>query len=146
MKLVERIRRNRSEEIHAVEHSHVLHPLDIGVRLAELKLLERGWLDGKGLPPSHEGLDWLAGVFDCEFPADLPLPYLYPTAEGGVRAEWSHLPYELSLDIDLTKRVGSWHSLNLEDDAENTKTLNLAQAKEWEWLAEEVRRLGGVNA
>jgi hypothetical protein len=139
-------RANRLQGIESVEHISILDPLDIGVRIEELKLLERGWLNGKGLPPPPAGLDWLAGVFDREFPADLPLPYLYPTAEGGVRAEWCNKPYELSLEIDLKAKVGTWHALNLDDDTENARPLKLDDTTGWDWLAEEVRRLVGVNA
>lgn len=102
-------------------------------------MLKVGWLDGEGIPPAHDGLDWLSGVFDRHFPDDLPLPYLYPTAEGGVRAEWSIKPFELSLEIDLPSHAGNWHSLNLNDDAEQATTLQLDSASDWELLAEEVR-------
>ena len=37
-------------------------------------------------------------------------------------------------------------ALNLDDDAEQFRTLNLDDAKDWEWLAAEVRRLAGGNA
>lgn len=138
-------RANRLQGIASVEHISVLDPLDVGARIDELKLLKHGWLDGNGFSPAHESLDWLAGVFDRYLPDDLPLPYLYPTPEGGVRAEWSIKPYELSLNIDLTARTGGWHSLNLDDDDEQSRTLNLNDATAWEWLAGEVRRLAEVN-
>jgi hypothetical protein len=115
-------------------------------RIDELKLLKFGWLDGTGIPPTPDGLDWLSEAFDRHFPDDLPLPYLYPRVEGGVRAEWSFKPHELSLDIDLQKRIGHWHALNLEDDAEQTKRIDLAIVSDCEWLNGEVRRLAEANA
>ena len=120
--------------IESVGHISILDPLDISVRIEELKLLKQGWLDGKGLPPIHDGLDWFAQAFNRDFPLDLPLPYLYPTAEGGLRAEWSNKPHDISLEIDLEARVGSWPALKLDD------------VKDWEWFADEVRRFVGVNA
>ena len=51
-----------------------LDPLDVRVRIDELKLLRNGWLDGKGHALSHTGLDTLAAAFDRHFPVDLPLP------------------------------------------------------------------------
>lgn len=123
----------------------ILDPFHIRVRSDELKSLENGWLDGKGLAPSHQGLDWLAGEFDRLFPDDLPLPYLYPTPEGGVRAEWSIRHHELSLEINLSARVGAWHSLNVDDDDEASRELDLKDSKAWEWFAKEIRLLLEAN-
>ena len=75
----------------------------------------------------------------------LPLPYLYPTAEGGVRAEWSLKPFELSCDIDIDTQVGIWHALNLDNDSDQSRTLDLANTSDWEWLVAEVRQRAGVN-
>jgi hypothetical protein len=124
----------------ATNGHYVIDPLDVRTRLTEFKLLRAGWLDGVGVAPSPEGLDWLAAAFEQHWLSDLPRPHLYPTAEGGVRAEWSLLPHELSLDIGLSARTGVWHALNLDDDSDESRTLNLNQASVWDWLAGEVRR------
>jgi hypothetical protein len=123
-----------------------LAPLDAGARLEEFKLLEVGWLDGKGVPPPHGGLDWLAIAFDHHYADDLTPPYLYPTAEGQIRAEWSMPPRELSLEIDLLTRQAAWHAVNLANDAEELRTLNLEEAPAWTWLTEELRRLSEAHA
>jgi hypothetical protein len=128
-----------------VKHISILDPLNVVARIDELKLLKNGWLNGKGIAPAHESLNWLVGALGRHFPDDLPLPHLYPTAEGGVRAEWTAKPYELSLDVDLTARTGEWHLLNLDDDAEQTRKLNLDGDKDWEWLIAEVREIAGAN-
>jgi hypothetical protein len=137
--------RNHLQGNSSAEHISALDPLDVRVRIEELKMLKHGWLDGKGLAPSHDGLDWLAGAFESNFPDDLPPPYLYPTAESGVRAEWSIKPHELSLEIDLTARTATWHSLNMDEDTDQSRMVNLNNALDWEWLVSEVRRLGGVE-
>ena len=123
----------------------ILDPLDIRVRIDELKQLRLGWLDGKGISPAHDGLDWLAQSFDL-FYADVPLPYLYPTPEGRVLAEWSHKPWSSSLEIDLTRKSGDWHTLNLDTDVEESRELDLTNPKDWEWLVQEISRIGAENA
>jgi antitoxin (DNA-binding transcriptional repressor) of toxin-antitoxin stability system len=120
-------------------------PLDVGARIEALKLLKNGWLDGKGLAPPPDGLDWFAGVFGRYFPDDLPLPYIYPTAEGRVRTEWSVGQHELSLNVDLNTRIGAWHSLNLGNDTDLSRELHLNEAGAWEWLIDELRRLVGAS-
>ncbi len=125
----------------------VLDPLDVAARVEEFESLKDGWLRTAKASPRHtRELHWFVAAFDRFFPDDLPLPYLYPTAEGGVRMEWSARPHELSVEIDLQKRAGEWHALNLANDAEDSRTLSLDASGDWEWLAEEVRRLAGGNA
>jgi len=99
-----------------------------------LRPLKNGWLEGRGVAPSHEGLDWLLLAFTEHYPEDLPLPFFYPTEDGGVRAEWSLEPHEVSLDINLTTHAAEWHVLNTETYAVDSKTLNLNEANDWKWL------------
>ena len=101
-------------------------PLDVGVRIDELKQLNNGWLDGQGVALSPSGLDWLAGTLNARFPDDLTLPYLFPTPEGRVLAEWALPPWALSLEIDLEAKTGDWHALNLETGQEEAKRFPLA--------------------
>lgn len=115
--------------------------LDVPARLAELAKLEDGWLDGEGRAPDRKALAWLAERFERCWPRALPLPYLYPTVEGGVQAEWSIPPYAVSLEVDLGKREAEWHALDLKTRAEETRVCDLADAGSWAWLAERVRWL-----
>jgi hypothetical protein len=120
--------------------------MDILSRFDELKALKDGWLDGLGRAPSAEGLDWLAHRFDEFYSGSLPIPFVYPVAEGGVQLEWSIEPVEASLEIDLEARLGRWHSLDLETDREDSDTLDLDAREGWDRLAVRLKRLSGVNA
>ena len=134
-------RANRLQGIESVEHVSILDPLDIGARIEEFKLLKAGWLDGQGIPPSHDGLNWLATIFDSFFPDNRSLPYLFPTLEGHVLAEWSFQPWSPSLEIDLSTKRGIWHILNLDTDEEDTKELDLTNPEGWKWLAQKISDL-----
>ena len=133
-------RNERLQGIESIEQISILDALDVPARLEELSSLQDGWLDGKGISPSPEGLEWLANAFDTRYPEELPLPSLYPTAEGGIRAEWSVKRYEVSLEIDLSKKTGEWHQLNLDTDEEDTHSLNLETDEGWKWLAGRVSK------
>jgi len=122
---------------------HVLR-LDIRARIEELKRLRDGWLDGKGLAVPPAALDWITTTFEERYPYDLRLPYLFPTPAGRVLAEWSLTPWSLSLEIDPVAINGSWHALNVDTDEEVEKELDLSGARDWAWLAEQVRSMGGV--
>jgi len=121
-------------------------PLNTTVRLEELARLEDGWLDGKGRAPAKNGLDWLANSFDTRFDASLPLPWLYPTAEGGVQAEWSLNDWEVSLEIDLETQQGIYQALNLKDNSCNESTLFLGKADGWNRLNEALKQIEARKA
>ncbi len=70
-------------------------------RLKELILLSEGWLDGDGLsvqPAAAKVADMLRVVLEN---TDTEAPYLYPTPEGGLQAEWfvSEKKLEVTLSI-----------------------------------------------
>ncbi len=136
-------RRQKLKELAGVGHVSILDPLDVPARLAELNELENGWLHGHGLAPPREGLLWLANKFDQCFPAELPLPYAYPTPEGGMRLEWTLGSQDVSLEIDLATRQGDWHVLNQATDATQERSLDLNQEAGWDWLAKQLRGLVG---
>jgi len=120
-----------------------IQPRMTGSRLNELRSLKDGWLEGHGKAPSHDGLDWLADSFNRHYPDDLSLPFFYPTEGGGVQAEWSLSPYEITLEIDLADRFGQWHCLNMANDAEESEPLDLAFSGSWEWLIGRLRQMTG---
>ncbi|MDF2276557.1 hypothetical protein P0R36_15230, partial [Aeromonas caviae] len=67
-----------------------------------------------------------------------------PTAEGGVQAEWSLNGWEISLEVDLGRHQGQWHALDMTNELEQEKTLNLNDPVDWQWLATEITgRTGG---
>jgi hypothetical protein len=136
-------RGGRLQSFESVEHVTLLDPLDVPARLDQLRVLKDGWLDGKGSAPGAAGLDWLSQTFSESFPDDLRLPFLYPVAEGGIQAEWSLPPYEITLEIDLISHQGDWHELDLETEAEKVKELQLGEPDGWQWLAERLRQLPG---
>lgn len=137
-----RFKRNGSLfEFDSVEHVSILDALDIPARLDELKYLKNGWLDGQGLAPAREGLDRLSRAFDRHYPDDLPPPYLYPTDEGGIQAEWTLESKEITLEIELRDQVGQWHLLDMSTDAEYSRELKLQSAEDWQWLVEQIRSM-----
>ena len=127
------------------------HPLDVPSRLDEFRSLRDGWADGMqyagdwgngyGKAPSHAGLDWLAAAFTRHYPADAPLPYTYPTPEGGVQMEWSYGVNDITLEIDLETRRGEWFWFERNSDAEQEKDLDLDDAAAWAWVGGEVSRM-----
>ncbi len=139
-------RSDRLQSIDSVEHISILDPNDMPARLDDLRSLKNGWLDGKGLAPSKTGLDWFSKTFEANYANELPLPFTYPTAEGGVQLEWTLSGHELSLEIALSSHQAQWHCLNLGTEADSFLEFNLDDPRDWTRLMEEIRQLAGSES
>jgi hypothetical protein len=139
--IVKKDREDHLKSIESIDHVTPLEPLDIFLRLDELAKLDDGWLDGKGRAAEKEKLEWLGNAFDSFFDTDLPLPYLYPTAEGGIQAEWSLSGWEVSLEIDLDKQTGEYQALNVMEDKATELTFSLDNHEGWSKLNDVLKQL-----
>ena len=131
--------------LQSISHVSLLDPLDVPARLDEFRNMKDGWLEGQGVAPAHIGLDWLSAKFERNFPDDLPLPYVFPTPEGGIEAEWLLGSHSVIFGIDLDTHRGDWLEVdNRRSDDERSKELALNEDSDWEWIASEIRRLANA--
>ena len=126
-----------------VEPIEALAPLDISAQLDNLRAMKDGWLDGDGIAPPKDGLDWLQIQFQKYYPDSAPRPYIYPTFEGGVEIEWSLRPYEIGMTIDLSNHSGDWSRISMENDDYDERSLNMDDHGGWSWVVNELQRLSG---
>lgn len=139
--VVQRDRSDRLKGFESIEYVTPLDALDVTLRLEQIAALKDGWLDGKGIAPPTDELEWLANAFDANFDADLPLPYLYPTAEGGIQAEWNLNDWSITAEIDLTGHRAGYQALNLKDYTTTELQLNLADREGWGQLNQALKQL-----
>jgi hypothetical protein len=139
--VVQRDRADRLKGFESIEHVTPLDRLDVTLRLEQMTAIGNGWLDGKGVAPDRGKLIWLAEQFDALFDGNLTLPYLYPTAEGGVQAEWTLNGREVSLEIDLENKQAEYQALNLKDDTCSEFRFSLADQDGWNKLNEALKQL-----
>ena len=139
-------RQDHLKEFETVEHVSPLDPLDVTLRLEELAFLKDGWLDGKGQAPTPEKMQQLATLFEANFDADLPLPHLYPTPEGGIQAEWSLGDWEATLEINLGTQSGEYQALNLANRQTHEHNFALSAPDGWKNLNEALKNIGGAQA
>ena len=130
--------RNRLMSLQSVNDVNLLDPLDVADRLDDFRALQDGWLEEGASAPNHDGLDWLATVFDRYFPPVGIPPHTFPTYDGGIRMEWSHENHRFILEIDLETRSGEWLWFDRTSDQEHEEQLNLDQRTSWEWVASEI--------
>ncbi|AHG41104.1 hypothetical protein N018_13140 [Pseudomonas syringae CC1557] len=105
-------RNERLDSFDMIEDAAIIESIDPLARLDELRLLRPGWLDGIGRVPARADFDWLEIFFEESYPSALPVPYLYPTEEGGIQLEWRTGNQDLSLEILFPDRSAELHGLN----------------------------------
>lgn len=119
---------DRFEKLHSldlIEDAVIIESNDPLARLDELRLLRVGWLDGRGVVPSPQEFDWVESFFRDQYPATLPTPFIYPTAEGGFQFEWRTGNQDVSLEITPRDKTAELHGLNIKDGADTFMELNL---------------------
>ena len=136
---------DRLKEIESIDDIVILDPLDVPSRLEELKGLQEGWFNGEGKPLDDAALDWLSDRFEQLYPDDLRLPYVFPTVEGNVLAEWSFSLHKITLDINLETHESEWYVLNMHDSSEEERLFNLDDDGSWMLMAEKIHSLIGSN-
>lgn len=134
-------RSDKLQSIESVEHISILDSLDIPSRLDELRSLENDWLNEKSLVPTKEQFQWFLESFESNFSDELPLPYLYPTAEGNLHLEWELDHHDISLEIDMKTHIAEWHDYSFVSDDYEMKDLNLDKPEDWEFIHENLNKL-----
>lgn len=123
--------RGNLKKIDSIDEVIALDDLDVPSQLEEIKSLKSGWMNGEGEAFGAGDLDWLADCFEHRYPDGFPLPYVFPSVDGEVIAEWSFPPTEISLNVDLENQKGEFHALNVQNNDEDRKTYDLHDEKMW---------------
>ncbi|WP_263358577.1 hypothetical protein [Acidicapsa ligni] len=139
--VVQRDHLDKVKGFESIEHVTALDPLDTTLRLEQIAQLKDGWLDGKGVAPTKGKLNWLGAAFDAGFSPDLPLPYLYPTVEGGIQAEWSLHDWSVTLEINLETQIGEYQTLNLKDQTSTDLQFHFGEPGGWEQLNQALKQI-----
>jgi hypothetical protein len=120
-----------------------LHWISLMERLGDLgRLTPARHGNGGGSAFPRDGVDWLAECFVFYWPAKASLPWIFPTPEGKVSLEWVDPIWSLTMEIDLSSRIGSWHSLNTRTDEELSRDVDLSNQDGWQWVLEQLLKHG----
>ena len=116
----------KKQSIVSVDSISPLESLDIGKRIDDLLQLKKGWLDGRGVSLSPEGCQQITDGFDFLFNKNLPLPFLFPTPEGGLSLEWDVEDRSMVMEVDLFTLDATYQLLFYgDDDLDREGTISL---------------------
>lgn len=132
---------DKLEGFESIEQISIIDPLDVIYRLEEISLLKDGWLNDEGLAPKKDQLDWFSNMFEGNFDKNLPLPFIFPTPDGGIQVEWSLNDYEISLTINFESKIGSYHELQFSNDSETEEQFTLDDPESWATLNSKLNNL-----
>jgi len=116
------------------QHLELLDLNDVAVRCEELAQLKDGWLEGEGKAPTKEGLAAFIHTWDAASTELLPLPFIYPTPEGGIQMEWRQGDWEISAEVELEQLRAELLAVNVTTRASRDGEADLSQTEGWELL------------
>jgi hypothetical protein len=140
-----------NQQLLRIEDSETVEPLDALdplVQLEQLRQLPAGWLDGEGLPPGSELLSLVGQWLEEHQHDDGEPPRLYPTAEGGVEAEWRIRRVDLSIEFDASSDMAEWHALDLDSGEVDEQQVSLRDSSGLKALGVKLQRVladGGMK-
>lgn len=130
----------RFDSIDGVE---ILDTLDVGARLDEFRNLRNGWLDGSGTMYKNRDLDRLSNLFKLYYSNQLPNPYLFPTEDGDVLAEWQTDRHNVTLEIALSTFESALDVYERGGDDEQEDAFDLSGSAGWVLLNKRLQQFIG---
>jgi len=127
------VRITEVDELTPEQSAEQANALDIESRLETLAQLGEGWLDDdKGRPIAHDLIERVAAILqDMVDRFGTLRPYLYPTPDGGLQAEWSLPGAEVSVEFTSDGETAVFYALMTQtqtDREEEISTLRPDQA------------------
>ncbi len=129
------------KEIVSIDSVNILESRDVGFRLEEIGLLNKGWYDGEGVGFNTSELNRFHVLFENHFATDLPLPNIFPTPEGQIQLEWSIGDHEASIEVNLQSLEGEFDILDCDSDESEEAHLNLNSEDAWKVVNAKILKL-----
>jgi hypothetical protein len=82
----------------------------------KLATLSDGWLEGVGVAPKSEDLNWLTNEVSKAFPESLGYPSVAPTEEGNVIIEWILPKARIELEVNFADKQLELYASYLNSD------------------------------
>lgn len=109
------------EQLECLPHFKLVSAIDA------LSSLPNGWLEGNGIAPKSEDINWLTNEVAKSFPESLEHPSAAPTEEGHVIFEWIRPHARVELEVNFADQRLEIYSTNLRTNQFVEETFSLKQ-------------------
>ena len=109
------------EQLECLPHFKLVSAIDA------LSSLPNGWLEGNGIAPKSDDINWLTNEVAKSFPESLEHPSVAPTEEGHVIFEWIRPHARVELEINFADQRLEIFSTNLRTNQFVEETFGVKQ-------------------
>lgn len=96
-------------------------------KIDALSALSDGWLEGNGVAPKSEHLNWLSNELAKNFPESLEYPSVAPSEDGHVILEWIRPHARIELEINFSDEKLELYATNIKTNHFFEESLNQNQ-------------------
>ncbi len=104
---------DRLDSVATIDQIELLPHYPLVLAIDGLSSLKDGWLEGHGVAPKSDDLNWLTNEVAKSFPESLEYPSVAPTEEGHVIFEWMRPHARIELEINFEEQQLELYSTNL---------------------------------
>ena len=104
---------DRLGSIIEIEQLECLPHYPVVAAIEKLSNLSAGWLEGVGIPPKSDDLNWLVNEVTKAFPESLSYPSVAPTEEGHVIFEWIKPHSRIELEFNFADKKMELYATDL---------------------------------
>lgn len=120
------------DQLECIPHYGLVSKIDALASLAD------GWLEGNGIAPTSDNLNWFTNEVANNFPESLEYPSVAPSEEGHVILEWIRPKARIELEVNFSDQKLELYASNLTTHQFLEKSFNQSQ---WNEAFDEVERL-----
>lgn len=122
-------------KIEDVESIDILDPMDISLRIYQLRKLDNNWYEGRGKAMNQEGLTNFEHLFNLFYNKKLPLPAIFPKTDGNIQLEWQNQNKNAVLELNLESLESEFLFYDALDKLpDQEEWICLGKEKEWKTL------------
>lgn len=104
---------DRLGSIIEIEQLECLPHYPVVAAIEKLSNLSAGWLEGVGIPPKADDLNWLVNEVTKAFPESLSYPSVAPTEEGNLIFEWIKTNARIELEFNFADKKMELYATDL---------------------------------
>jgi hypothetical protein len=105
---------DKLKAIQQIEYLDIVPHYSLVTAIDDLADLKDGWLEGRGVAPSHSHLNLLSDELAEVFPPGIDYPAVVPTEDGNVSLEWIMPAARVELEVNFAENLLELYATDIE--------------------------------